>query len=79
MLENIMAFGLSIWTLCTLIFWGCCIMATITKDIEVLEYIHVNNTCKLILGLLFPYIYVVVIMLYWVYKFFRNVFTIKWS
>lgn len=54
-------------------------MATINKDIEFLKIIHVNNTCKLILALLFPYIYVVVIMLYWVYKFFRNVFTIKWS
>ena len=79
MLENIMAFGLSIWTLCILLFWGCCIVATINKDVEFLKIIHVNNTCKLILGLLFPYIYVVVRMLYWVYKFFRNVFTIKWS
>lgn len=54
------------------------IWAVIDADTSMLEYMYVNNNVQLALALLFPYIYVVIIMLYWVYKFFRNVFTLKW-
>lgn len=59
-------------------FWCVIIWSVIQSDISMLKYMYVNNNVKLVLAIVFPYIYVVGIMLYWVYKFFRNVFTIKW-
>ena len=67
---------ISIWTLSSIAFWCFAIWSVVAHDSEMLAHIYINNMWQLVCALLFPFIYIGVILIIWFIKFFRNIFTI---
>ena len=76
MLYHIVMSALVIWAVLSISYWVVVIFGVITKDIKCLEYAYINSIWQLVCALLFPFIYIVVILIIWIFKFFRNIFTI---
>ena len=75
-LYNVIMCLLNIWTLTSISFWCFVIFTVIMNETSMLEAISINNMLQLILALMFPYIYVIYIMIKYIVRFFRNLFVI---
>lgn len=62
-LSQVIITGLSIWTVLSIVYWILVIFALLTNDSADLQMLRVDNMLQLILAILFPFLYLVYVVI----------------
>jgi hypothetical protein len=63
-LSQVIVTVLSIWTLLSFVYWIMVVFALLTSDSADLQMLRVDNMWQLVLALLFPFLYLIYIVIY---------------
>jgi hypothetical protein len=63
LLSQVIVTVLSIWTVLSIVYWILVIFALLTNDSADLQMLRVDNMLQLILAILFPFLYLVYVVI----------------